>query len=196
MTEASHEMAANPPPPRERRPGAVGVPTGAKIRIIDDEWSDAAPGVPGEIAIRGPGVTLGYLGNEEANAASFREGWFRTGDLGVFVDGYLKLVGRIKELIIRGGENISPAQIEETLKEHPAVEDAAVFGIPHEKYGEVVAAAVSLTGQVDEAALFDHCRQRLTAVRVPSVIHVLDQIPRTPTGKLQRRRIVAQIYGD
>ena len=196
MTEASHEMAANPPPPRERRPGTVGVPTGAKIRIIDDEWSDAAPGVPGEIAIRGPGVTLGYLGNEEANAASFREGWFRTGDLGVFVDGYLKLVGRIKELIIRGGENISPAQIEETLKEHPAVEDAAVFGIPHEKYGEVVAAAVSLTGQVDEAALFDHCRQRLTAVRVPSVIHVLDQIPRTPTGKLQRRRIVAQIYGD
>jgi len=196
MTEASHEMAANPLPPRERRPGTVGVPTGASIRILDPSWQDAAPGVPGEVAISGPGVTPGYLGNEEANRESFRDGWFRTGDQGVFDDGYLRLVGRIKEIIIRGGENISPVEVEEALLAHPAVADAACFGIPDEKYGEQVAAAVALSDLTDQAALVAHCRERLTAVKVPSVIHILDAIPRTPTGKLQRRRVAASIYDE
>jgi acyl-CoA synthetase (AMP-forming)/AMP-acid ligase II len=196
MTEASHEMAANPLPPAERRPGTVGVPTGAAIRVVDRAWNDAAPGEPGEVTISGPGVTPGYLANPEANAESFRDGWFRTGDQGVFEDGYLRLVGRIKELIIRGGENISPGEVEDVLLAHPSVADAACFGIPDEKYGERVAAAVALSGEADERALIDHCRQRLTAVKVPSVVHILPEIPRTPTGKLQRRRVAAAIYGD
>ncbi len=196
MTEASHEMAANPLPPADRRAGTVGLPTGAAIRIVDPAWQDARPGTPGEVAISGPGLTPGYLANPEANAESFRDGWFRTGDQGVFEDGYLRLVGRIKELIIRGGENISPGEVEEALLAHPAVADAACFGIPDEKYGEQVAAAVALSGQADERALIDHCRERLTAVKVPSVVHVLPEIPRTPTGKLQRRRVAAAIYGE
>jgi acyl-CoA synthetase (AMP-forming)/AMP-acid ligase II len=196
MTEASHEMAANPLPPGERRPGSVGIPTGASVRIIDSAWADVAEGDAGEVAVSGPGLTPGYLGNPEANAESFGDGWFRTGDQGILEDGYLRLVGRIKELIIRGGENISPGEVEDTLLAHPAVADAAVFGIPDEKYGEVVAAAVALAGEADEAALVAHCRERLTAVKVPAVIHILEAIPRTPTGKLQRRRVAASIYGE
>ncbi len=196
MTEAAHEMTANPLPPGERRPGTVGIPTGARIRILDDEWSNVATGTPGEVAIAGPGLTPGYLGNPAANAASFRDGWFRTGDQGVLDGGYLRLVGRIKELIIRGGENISPAEVEDVLMTHPAVADAAVFGIPDEKYGEVVAAAVALCDEAAPKALVEHCRRSLTAVKVPSVIHVLPGIPRTPTGKLQRRRVAAAIYGE
>jgi acyl-CoA synthetase (AMP-forming)/AMP-acid ligase II len=196
MTEASHEMAANPLPPLERRPGTVGVPTGAEIRILDGDWEMVPEGVAGEVAIRGPGVTPGYLENPQANAESFRTGWFRTGDLGVMEDGYLRLIGRLKEIIIRGGENISPAEVEDVLRSHPAVEDAAVFGVPDEKYGELVAAAVSLRNQVADDALLDHCRASLTQVKIPSAIHVLEEIPRTPTGKLQRRRIAAAIYGD
>jgi acyl-CoA synthetase (AMP-forming)/AMP-acid ligase II len=196
MTEASHEMAANPLPPRERKPGTVGVPTGAAIRIVGPDWAELPPGVPGEVAISGPGLTPGYLANPQANDESFHDGWFRTGDQGVFAEGYLRLVGRIKELIIRGGENISPGEVEEALKAHPAVVDAAVFGIPDEKYGEVVAAAVALSDEVDERGLIEHCRERLTAVKVPAVIHILPEIPRTPTGKLQRRRVAAGIYGE
>jgi acyl-CoA synthetase (AMP-forming)/AMP-acid ligase II len=196
MTEASHEMAANPLPPGERRPGTVGIPTGASVRILDREWADVPAGSPGEVAVSGPGLTPGYLGNPEANRASFRDGWFRTGDQGVLEDGYLRLVGRIKELIIRGGENISPVEIEDVLLGHPAVADAACFGVPDEKYGELVAVAVALAGEADERALIEHCRDRLTAVKVPSVVHILAEIPRTPTGKLQRRRVAAAIYGE
>jgi len=196
MTEASHEMAANPPPPGQRRPGTVGVPTGARIRVVDKAWADLQPGAVGEVVISGPGLTPGYLGNPEANRESFHDGWFRTGDQGVVEDGYLRLVGRIKELIIRGGENISPLEVEEVLLSHPAVADAACFGVPDEKYGEQVAAAVSLRGEADERALIEHCREHLTAVKVPSVVHILDAIPRTPTGKLQRRRVAAAIYAE
>jgi oxalate---CoA ligase len=193
MTEASHEMTANPLPPGERRPGTVGVPTGAEIAIVDPSWSRLPNGGQGEVAIRGAGVTPGYLDNPEANAEAFREGWFRTGDLGVVEDGYLRLVGRIKELIIRGGENISPVEVENVLRSHRAVSDAAVFGLPDEKYGEVVVAAVSLRGKADDGVLRRHCRRHLTSAKVPVAIHVLDEIPRTATGKLQRRRIADSI---
>jgi acyl-CoA synthetase (AMP-forming)/AMP-acid ligase II len=196
MTEASHEMTANPLPPGRRLAGTVGVETGARVRIVDSGWADVASGEGGEVVITGPGVTPGYLRNPEANRESFRDGWFRTGDQGVLEDGYLRLVGRIKELIIRGGENISPVEVEDVLRAHPAVADAVCFGVPDRKYGEIVAAAVSLVAEAEQRALIAHCRERLTAVKVPSVVHVLDAIPRTTTGKLQRRRIAASIYGE
>jgi acyl-CoA synthetase (AMP-forming)/AMP-acid ligase II len=138
-------------------------------------------------------VTPGYLGNPDANREAFVEGWFRTGDLGLRdADGYLHLIGRLKEMILRGGENIAPAEIEDVLRAHSAVVDAAAFGVPDEKYGELVAVAVSLTDDADSEELTAYCRARLAPFKVPSVIHILDEIPRTPTGKLQRRRIAAQ----
>ncbi len=144
--------------------------------------------------IRGPGVTAGYLNNPEANADAFFDGWFRTGDRGAFdADGYLRLEGRLKEMILRGGENISPYEIEEVLLAHPAVADAICFGIDDEKYGERVGAAVALRGDAGERELIDHCRERLAAFKVPEVVHVLDAIPRTPTGKVQRKRVGAAL---
>src|SRR5439155_2941835 len=143
----------------------------------------------GEVAIRGPGVTPGYLNNPQANEESFFDGWFRTGDRGSLDDGYLRLEGRIKEMILRGGENISPYEIEDVLKAHPAVADAVCFGVDDEKYGEKVGAAVVLSGEADERALADWCRERLAAFKVPEVIRIVDEIPRTPTGKVQRKRV-------
>ena len=122
MTEASHQMASNPLPPGQRKPGSVGVPSGVEIRIVDSAWPRDRQGRSGEVVIRGPGVTAGYLDNPKANAESFFDGWFRTGDRGSFdADGYLRLEGRLKEMILRGGENISPYEIEEVLLGHPAV---------------------------------------------------------------------------
>jgi acyl-CoA synthetase (AMP-forming)/AMP-acid ligase II len=194
MTEASHQMAANPLPPRPHLAGSVGLASGVEIRTVNDAGAD----VPvGEVVIRGPGVTSGYLDNEAANeAAFFGEGWFRTGDLGRIDDeGYLFLEGRIKELIIRGGENIAPAEVEDALKSHPAVLDAAVFGLEDERYGEEVGAAVALADSADEADLRQWCRERLAPFKVPKTIYFLDEIPRTATGKLQRRRIADSILG-
>jgi acyl-CoA synthetase (AMP-forming)/AMP-acid ligase II len=190
MTEASHQMSSNPLPPRRRVPGSVGVPTGTEIRVVD-EREELPQGAAGEVVIRGPGVTPGYLNNPEANAESFRDGWFRTGDRGVFEDGYLRLEGRIKEMILRGGENISPYEIEDVLLAHPAVSDAVCFGVEDTLYGEEVAAAVVLGGAADERQLRDHCRERLAPFKVPKTIQIVSSIPRTPTGKLQRRRIAA-----
>ena len=122
MTEAAHQMATNPLPPGERRPGTVGQATGIEVAVLDDNWAPVPPGTPGEVSVRGASVVDGYLDNPEANAASFRDGWFRTGDVGTLSeDGYLTLVGRIKELINRGGEKISPYEVEAALLEHPAV---------------------------------------------------------------------------
>jgi oxalate---CoA ligase len=187
MTEASHQMASNPLPPAKRVPGSVGIASGVEIRVVDDRGQDVPSG---EIAIRGPGVTPGYLSNPQANAESFFDGWFRTGDRGSLDGGgYLRLAGRIKEMILRGGENISPYEIEDVLRTHPAVADVVCFGIPDEKYGERVGAAVQPLGDIDERALTAWCRERLAAFKVPEAIYLLDAIPRTPTGKLQRKRI-------
>jgi oxalate---CoA ligase len=191
MTEASHQMASNPLPPQQRVPGTVGVPTGTEIRVVDGEGADVPAGSLGEVVIRGAGVTPGYLNNPDANAEAFRDGWFRTGDRGVLEDGYLRLQGRIKEMILRGGENISPYEIEDVLLAHPAVTDAVCFAIADELYGEEVAAAVVVTGPADERGLREHCRERLAAFKVPKTIRIVPQIPRTPTGKLQRRRVAA-----
>ncbi|MHB1568582.1 MAG: AMP-binding enzyme, partial [Solirubrobacteraceae bacterium] len=146
------------------------------------------PGVPGEVSIRGASVVDGYRDNPEANESSFRDGWFRTGDVGrLSADGYLTLDGRIKELINRGGEKISPFEVEEALLTHSSVREAVAYGVPDEKYGEVVAAVVVTDGSCGERQLTEHCAARLASFKVPSTIAVMDAIPKGPTGKVQRR---------
>src|SRR6266568_4831212 len=198
MTEASHQMASNPLPPGARVPGSVGTATGTEIGVADAEGTFLPDGTAGEVVIRGPGVMSGYVNNPAATAEAFFGEWFRTGDLGVLRDGYLSLAGRLKEMIIRGGENIAPAEIEQVLMSHPAVRDAVCFGVQDDKYGELVAAAVTLGQDAATASLIDHCRGQLAAFKVPARIHVLAEIPRTATGKVQRRRVaefVAQQAG-
>jgi acyl-CoA synthetase (AMP-forming)/AMP-acid ligase II len=189
MTEASHQMASNPQPPAARVPGSVGVPTGTEIGVVDAAGRFLPDGRPGEVVIRGRGVMSGYVNNPAATAEAFFGDWFRTGDRGALRDGYLYLEGRLKEMIIRGGENIAPAEIEAVLLSHPAVSDAVCFGVPDDKYGELVSAAVTLTQDAEARALIEHCRGQLAAFKVPATIHVLPEIPRTPTGKVQRRRV-------
>ena len=149
-------------------------------------------GAQGEVVIQGANVTRGYHNNPEANATSFTNGWFRTGDQGIIdAEGYLTLVGRLKELINRGGEKISPREIDEVLLTHPAVAEAVCFGVPDTKYGEEVAAVVVLRGDASEATLVAHCRERLSAFKVPKTIYMAQEIPRTATGKIQRRNVAA-----
>jgi len=189
MTEASHQMSSNPLPPAARVPGSVGVPTGTEIGITDTDGTFLPDGSRGEVVIRGAGVMSEYVNNPAATAEAFFGDWFRTGDSGVLRDGYLYLEGRIKEMIIRGGENIAPAEIEQVLQSHPAVRDAVCFGIADEKYGELVGAAVTLSSAVEVGELIKHCRQQLAPFKVPARVDVLAEIPRTATGKVQRRRV-------
>ena len=195
MTEASHQMTANPLPPAARLPGSVGVATGTEIAIADPAGTLLPEGSTGEVVVRGPGLMSGYLDNPTATAGAFFGDWFRTGDLGSVSDGYLTLLGRIKEMIIRGGENIAPAEIEQVLLSHPAVTGAVCFGVPDDKYGELVAAAVTLGADAEPGALIGHCRARLAAFKVPVKVHVLTEIPRTATGKIQRRQVAALVAG-
>jgi oxalate---CoA ligase len=194
MTEAAHQMASNPLPPGERRAGSVGRATGTEIAILDDDWLPVAAGGVGEVCVRGPGVVDAYRANPEATAASFRDGWFRTGDSGVLsADGYLSLSGRLKELINRGGEKISPHEVEDALLGHPDVVEAVAFAVPDAKYGETVGAAVVARSAVAEDALRAHCDGRLAPFKVPVRIHVVDAIPKGPTGKVQRRLLAEQL---
>lgn len=192
MTEASHQMSSNPLPPGERRAGSVGKGTGVQVAIMDDAGNLLPANAQGEVVIQGKNVTRGYHNNPEANAAAFTNGWFRTGDQGIIdAAGYLTLVGRLKELINRGGEKISPREIDELLLTHTAVAEAVCFGVPDTKYGEEVAAAVVLRSEATEADLITHCKERLSAFKVPKKIYVVTQIPRTATGKIQRRVVAA-----
>jgi acyl-CoA synthetase (AMP-forming)/AMP-acid ligase II len=194
MTEAAHQMASNPLPPAERRAGSVGQATGTQIAILDEHWSALPGGEVGEVCVRGPGVVDSYRANPEATAASFRDGWFRTGDSGVLSDdGYLSLAGRIKELINRGGEKISPHEVEDALLTHPEVVEAVAFALPDDKYGETVGAAVVTRSAMGEHALREHCSERLAAFKVPVRVHVVDAIPKGPTGKVQRRLLAEQL---
>jgi acyl-CoA synthetase (AMP-forming)/AMP-acid ligase II len=196
MTEASHQMASNPLPPAAHKPGTVGPGTGVEVGIMDEAGDLLPAGAPGEVVIRGPNVTPGYHNNPEANAAAFTGGWFRTGDRGVLdSDGYLTLVGRIKELINRGGEKISPLEVDAALLTHPAVAEAAAFAAPDPKYGEEVHAAVVLRGEATAAELRAHCGGRLADFKVPKVIHVVKELPKGPTGKVQRRFMAAAFQG-
>jgi acyl-CoA synthetase (AMP-forming)/AMP-acid ligase II len=193
MTEASHQMASNPLPPARRVPGSVGRGTGVDIAILGESGPEPSVGAQGEVCVRGPNVIGGYESNPEANAASFVSGWFRTGDLGVLdADGYLTLLGRIKELINRGGEKIAPREIDEVLESHPAVKEAVTFGVPHPTWGEEVAAAVVLRAPVTEKELLAFARERLADFKVPKRLHIVDAIPKTPTGKIQRRFVAQQ----
>jgi acyl-CoA synthetase (AMP-forming)/AMP-acid ligase II len=194
MTEAAHQMASNPLPPGERRASSVGQPTGTEIAILDESWSPLPLGAIGEVCVRGPGVVDRYRANPEATAASFRDGWFRTGDSGsLSPDGYLSLAGRIKELINRGGEKISPHEVEDALLSHPEVVEAVAFALPDAKYGEAVGVAVVARSAVGAEALRAHCAERLAAFKVPARVHVVDAIPKGPTGKVQRRLLSEQL---
>jgi acyl-CoA synthetase (AMP-forming)/AMP-acid ligase II len=189
MTEASHQMASNPLPPRDRFPGCVGIAAGPEIAIMDNDGTLLPPGGLGEVVIRGRNVTAGYENNPAANAAAFTNGWFRTGDQGIIDEaGYLRLTGRLKELINRGGEKISPLEVDEILSDHPAVAQCLTFAVPHAKLGEEVAAAIVLrAGQtVKDTDLRDFCATRLAAFKVPRKIVFVDEIPKGATGKLQR----------
>ena len=143
------------------------------------------------MVVRGPNVTRGYHNNPEANAQAFTNGWFRTGDRGVLDDGYLTLIGRIKELINRGGEKISPLEIDSVLLAHPAVAEAAAFEAPDVKYGEEVQAAVVLKAEASVEALLAYCEQHLADFKLPRVIHLVKELPKGPTGKVQRRHLAA-----
>jgi acyl-CoA synthetase (AMP-forming)/AMP-acid ligase II len=192
MTEAAHQMASNPLPPDARKPGSVGKGTGVTIAILNDAGHALAPGQTGEVSIKGENVFGGYESNPKANAEAFTNGWFRTGDQGYLDEqGYLSLTGRIKELINRGGEKISPREIDEALLSHAAVAEAVCFGIPDRVYGEAVAAAVVLKSDATEAQLIKHCRESLSDFKVPKVIYIVDSIPRGATGKIQRRTLAA-----
>ena len=194
MTEASHQMSSSPLPPGARIPGTVGKATGVEVAIMADEKTGelASIGDRGEVVIKGENVMWGYHNNEEANADAFVDGWFRTGDQGMLDgNGYLTLTGRLKELINRGGEKISPLEVDATLLEHPAVAEAVCFAAPDEKYGECVQAAVVLSGDCEQQDIQDFCRERLADFKIPDVIYFTDELPRTATGKIQRRHVSA-----
>jgi acyl-CoA synthetase (AMP-forming)/AMP-acid ligase II len=189
MTEASHQMASNPLPPKPHKPSSVGLAAGPEMAIMDEAGNLLPPGGIGEVVIRGPNVTGGYDANPEANAKAFTHGWFRTGDQGRFDDeGYLYLTGRLKELINRGGEKVSPLEIDTVLMDHPAVAQAVTFAMPHEMLGEEVAAAVVLRdGQAaSEAEIRDFVSGHVAPFKVPRRIIILEEIPKGATGKLQR----------
>ncbi len=189
MTEASHQMCSNPLPPRPQKPGLVGLAAGPEVAIMADDGSILPQGEIGEVVIRGPNVTKGYEANPEANAKAFTNGWFRTGDQGMFdEDGYLMLTGRLKELIKRGGEQVSPLEVDGILSEHPAVAQALTFSIPHPMLGEEVGAAVVLREGMDcsERELRDFAAKHLADFKVPRKVVFLPEIPKGATGKLMR----------
>jgi oxalate---CoA ligase len=194
MTEAAHQMASNPLPPGIRKPGSVGRATGCEITILDEAGRVLPEGTCGGVAIRGPNVTQGYCNNPEANASSFTNGWFRTGDEGYLdADGYLFLTGRTKELINRGGEKIAPREIDEVLLQHPAVAQALAFSLPHFELGETVAAAVVLKSRDEKPDLRAFAMAKLSYFKVPERIVFLDDLPKGPTGKPQRIGLAAKL---
>ncbi len=189
MTEAAHQMASNPLPPAVRKPGTVGRAAGPEVAVQSPEGHLLPLGEAGEIVIRGANVTLGYANNPTANGEAFRDGWFRTGDLGIMdEEGYLTISGRLKEIINRGGEKITPREIDEVLMDHPAVAQALAFAMPHDMLGEEVAAAVVLRegSAASERELRDFVAGRLAQFKVPRRILLLPEIPKGPTGKMQR----------
>ncbi|MEY2933361.1 MAG: hypothetical protein RL033_4110 [Pseudomonadota bacterium] len=188
MTEAAHQMASNPLTGK-RIPGSVGVAAGPEVAIMDTAGALVPAGTTGEIVIRGINVTLGYENNPSANGDAFTNGWFRTGDQGVMdAEGYVTLTGRLKEIINRGGEKISPREVDEVLMDHPAVAQVVTFAFPHDKLGEEVAAAVVLREgkTADGKELREFAAARLADFKVPKKILLLEEIPKGATGKLQR----------
>ncbi|NJD35229.1 MAG: AMP-binding protein [Betaproteobacteria bacterium] len=189
MTEATHQMASNPLPPAVRKPGSVGLAAGPEIEIMDEDGRILPPDTVGEIVIRGPNVTIGYENNPKANAEGFTHGWFRTGDQGVKdAEGYVSLTGRLKEIINRGGEKISPREIDEVIMDHPAVAQVVCFAVPHPKLGEEVGAAVVLKegATATEKDIQAFVALHVADFKVPKKVLILPEIPKGATGKLQR----------
>jgi acyl-CoA synthetase (AMP-forming)/AMP-acid ligase II len=189
MTEAAHQMASNPLPPRPRKPGTVGPSGGPEIRIVDTSGNSLPSGATGEIVIRGINVMSAYENNPKANADAFYGEWFRTGDQGVMDgDGYVSITGRLKEIINRGGEKISPREVDEIIMGHPAVHQCVTFAMPHDMLGEDVAAAIVLKqgAEATDKELRQFAAARLADFKVPRKILILSEIPVGATGKLQR----------
>jgi acyl-CoA synthetase (AMP-forming)/AMP-acid ligase II/acyl carrier protein len=189
MTEASHQMASNPLPPHLRKAGTVGRAAGPAIAVLDADGRSLPAQIRGEVAIKGPNVTTGYVRNPVANAAAFTDGWLRTGDEGIFdADGYLTILGRLKEVINRGGEKISPLEVDDVLMSHPAIAQAVTFGVPDAVLGEEVAAAVVLIDDmtVSERQIREFVAIRLAHFKVPRRVLFMSSIPAGPTGKPQR----------
>lgn len=197
LSESTCRSTFNPPDER-RRPGSCGMPIGNKMKVVDDEDREVANGELGEIVLRGENILKGYYKNDQATATAFRNGWFHTGDVGYRdADGFFYIVDRKSDMIIRGGENIYPREIDEVLYQHPAVAGAATIGIPDPLYGEEVAAFVILKPEMkaNEAELIDHCRLHLADFKCPKVIRLVEAIPKGPTGKLLKREL-AKIFAS
>jgi long-chain acyl-CoA synthetase len=180
-------------PDRERKPGSIGTPiAGVEMRLVDDDGVDVPPGAVGEIAIRGHNVMKGYWGQPEATRAASPDGWFRTGDLArCDEDGYFFIVDRKKDLILRGGFNVYPREVEEVLHEHPAVAQVAVIGVPHPTLGEEVAAVVVLRpgASATPVELRNHVKAQLADYKYPRTVRIVDALPVGPTGKILKREI-------
>src|ERR1041384_7307046 len=201
LSESTCRSTFNPPDQR-RRPGSCGLPIGNEMRVVDEEDREVPHGELGEIVLRGENVLKGYYKNDAANAAAFRNGWFHTGDIGYRdADGFFFIVDRKSDMIIRGGENIYPREIDEVLYQHPDIAAAAVIGVPDNLYGEEVAAVVVLKPGAKTSAqeVIDYCKGRLANFKCPKTVHFMADIPKGPTGKLLKRelaRIVSTDYTD
>lgn len=194
LSESTCRSTFNPPDER-RRPGSCGLPIGNEMRVVDDDDREVSDGELGEIVLRGENVLKGYFKNPEANARAFRGGWFHTGDVGYRdQEGFFYIVDRKTDMIIRGGENIYPREIDEVLYEHPAIAAAATVGIPDQLYGEEVTAFVVLKEDVSATTdeIIEHCQKRLADYKCPKTIHIVKEIPKGPTGKLLKRELVKQ----
>ena len=198
LSESTCRSTFNPPDQR-RRPGSCGLPIGNEMRVVDEEDRDVPDGELGEIVLRGENVLKGYYKNDAANAAAFRNGWFHTGDIGYRdADGFFYIVDRKSDMIIRGGENIYPREIDEVLYQHPDVAAAAVVGVPDNLYGEEVAAVVVLKpgARTSEQEVIDYCKGRLADFKCPKTVHFIEDIPKGPTGKLLKRELAKMLSTD
>ena len=200
LTETSSFCTSNPLPPGPRLPGSVGIPQGPEVTIRDEAGGSLAVGLEGEICIRGENITKGYLNDPDANARVFTpDGFFRTGDVGYLdANDYLLITGRIREFINKGGEKISPVELDNIVTQHPAVAEAATFSLPDDIYGQDVGLAVTLREdqQVEKAKLKRWIRDRVTAHKVPAKIYIVQELPKTATGKTQRNVLSQQAAED
>jgi len=197
LSESTCRSTFNPPDER-RRPGSCGLPIGNEMKVVDDDDNEVADGELGEIVLRGENILKGYFKNPEATERAFRGGWFHTGDVGYRdPDGFFYIVDRKTDMIIRGGENIYPREIDEVLYQHPAVAAAATIGVPDPLYGEEVAAFIVLRQGMtpSEDELIDYCKAELADYKCPKTIRLVKDIPKGPTGKLLKREL-ARIYAS
>jgi long-chain acyl-CoA synthetase len=198
LSESTCRSTFNPPDQR-RRPGSCGVPIGNEMRVVDEEDREVPHGELGEIVMFGENILKGYYKNEAANATAFRNGWFHTGDIGYRdADGFYYIVDRKSDMIIRGGENIYPREIDEVLYQHPDVAAAAAVGVPDELYGEEVAAVIVLKpgATISQQDVIDYCKARLADFKCPKTVHFVEDIPKGPTGKLLKRELAKILSTD